>query len=186
MTFRPLRRADFPRVAAWLAEPLVARWWHHETSLAAVERDFGPIVDGRDATDIFFAALENWAFGLIQRYPIAAYPEYVEELSAVCAVPLGALSIDYFIGDPQALRRGLGTAMIATLVRDSWPCYPDAHEVLVPVAAGNIASWRALEGAGFRRIAEGDLEPDNPCDPRDHYIYRIGRPGTDDSQGTTG
>ena len=29
---RPLQRADFPLLARWLAEPLVARWWAHETT----------------------------------------------------------------------------------------------------------------------------------------------------------
>jgi aminoglycoside 6'-N-acetyltransferase len=29
-----------------------------------------------------------------------------------------------------------------------------------------------LERAGFERVAEGELEPDNPIDSRDHYIYR--------------
>ncbi len=175
MTFRPLRRADFPLLAGWLAEPLVARWWNHETSAAAVERDFGSTVDGQDATEMFLACATDRPFGLIQRYPIGAYPEYLDELSPVCPVPPGALSIDYFIGDPQARGRGLGAAMIATFVADSWVSFSQADDVIVPVAAGNRASWRALENAGFRRIAQGYLQPDNPCDPRDHYIYGIGR-----------
>jgi aminoglycoside 6'-N-acetyltransferase len=178
ITFRPLRRQDFPLLASWLAEPLVARWWNHETTPEAIERDFGPSVDGRDATEMFLACGSDQPFGLIQRYPISAYPEYLEELSPVCPVPPGALSVDYLIGDPQVRGGGLGAAMIATLVADSWACYPQADDVIVPVAAGNLASWRALERAGFRRIAEGHLEPDNPCDPRDHYIYRIERPPT--------
>ncbi|WP_242611122.1 GNAT family N-acetyltransferase [Blastococcus saxobsidens] len=27
VVLRPLRRSDFPMLAQWLAEPLVARWW---------------------------------------------------------------------------------------------------------------------------------------------------------------
>ena len=50
MEFRPLERTDFDLLAAWLAEPLVARWWNHETSPEALERDFGPTIDGNDAT----------------------------------------------------------------------------------------------------------------------------------------
>lgn len=173
--FRPLRRRDFPLLASWLAEPLVARWWNHETSPEAVERDFGPSVDGLDATEMFLACASDRPFALIQRYVISAYPDYVEELSSVCPVPSGALSVDYLIGDQQMRGRGLGAAMIAALVADSWAGCPQAHDVIVPVSAGNVASWRALEGAGFHRIAEGHLEPDNPCDPRDHYIYRIER-----------
>ena len=176
VTLRLLRREDFALLAAWLAEPLVARWWNHEFSPAAVERDFGPSVDGGEATEVFLAHVEGRPFGLVQRYAIGAYPEYLEELTPICTVPPGALSIDYLIGDPQARRRGLGTALIATTVADSWRCHPDADDIIVPVSVGNRASWRALEGAGFSRIAAGHLEPDNPVDSRDHYVYRVGRP----------
>ncbi len=94
VAFRSLRRRDFPLLARYLAEPLVARWWDHETAPEAVERDFGPNVDGHDATRIFLALWAGRPFGVIQRYPIAAYPDYVEELASVCPVPPGALSID--------------------------------------------------------------------------------------------
>jgi aminoglycoside 6'-N-acetyltransferase len=40
----------------------------------------------------------------------------------------------------------------------------------------NAASWRAVARAGFRRIAEGELNPDNPIDNRDHYLYQLDRP----------
>jgi aminoglycoside 6'-N-acetyltransferase len=172
LAFRPLRRADFPRLGRWLAEPLVARWWNHETSPGALERDFGPTVDGRDAGEAFVALAGERPFGFIQCYPLAAYPEYLAELTSVCEVPPGALSVDYFIGDPELRGRGLGAAMIAAFVAGAWARHPQAADVIVPVAAGNTASWRALERAGFRRIAVGELEPDNPRDPRDHYVYR--------------
>jgi hypothetical protein len=46
------------------------------------------------------------------------------------------------------------------------------------VAAGNGASWRALERAGFHRVAEGELTPDNAADPPDHVVYRLTRPAS--------
>jgi aminoglycoside 6'-N-acetyltransferase len=39
------------------------------------------------------------------------------------------------------------------------------------VAAGNVASRRALERAGFVRVAAGPLTPDNPIDPPDHVVH---------------
>ena len=164
---RPLTRDDFPMLARWLAEPLVARWWNHETSPEALEHDFGAAIDGREPTEVLVALLDGRPFGLVQRYPIAAYSDYLEELSALISVPPGAHSIDYLIGEPDLRRHGIGTAMIEAAVR------PVAADVIVPVAAGNRASWRALERAGFERVAEGELEPDNPADPRDHYVYRL-------------
>ena len=103
---------------------------------------------------MFLACVNDAPFGLIQRYPIGAYPEFVEELSPVCPVPTGALSIDYFIGDPQMRGRGLGAAMIATLVAASWVCCPQADDVIVPVAAGTVprgGPWRVPGSGGSRR-----------------------------------
>ena len=175
--FRPLRREDFPTLARWLAEPLVARWWDDDAWPEALERDFGPCIDGREPTEVFVVSADGEEFGLIQRYPVAAYPEDLAELAEVLPVPPGALSIDYFIGEPGHRGRGLGAAMIAAFVAQTWEAAPGAGEVLVPVAAGNTGSWRALERAGFTRAAEGELEPDNPRDPRDHVVYRLARLG---------
>ena len=175
IAFRPLRREDFGRLRTWLSDPVVARWWNHDVSPEAVERDFGPTVDGDDRTEMFVASLDARPVGFIQRYPIAAYAEYVEELGRVCDVPPGALSIDYLIGEPDARGHGVGSAMIRAFVAESWTAHPTARDVVVPVAAGNRASWRALEKAGFRRIAEGPMEPDNPIDPPDHVVYAIVR-----------
>jgi aminoglycoside 6'-N-acetyltransferase len=175
---RPLRRADLPLLARWLAEPLVARWWHHQTTPEAVERDFGPCIDGAEPTTVYLGCVDGQPYGLVQIYAIASYPEYVEELATVCEVPPGALSIDYLVGEPTARGRGLGAGMIAAAVARGFADHPEAHDVLVPVAVGNIASWRALRRAGAIWYADGELTPDNPVDPRDHVVHRFPRPAT--------
>jgi aminoglycoside 6'-N-acetyltransferase len=172
----PLRRADFPLLAQWLAEPLVDRWWAHDTAPEAVERDFGPAVDGAEPTRLYLGWADGRPVGLVQIYAIAAYPEYVIELTGVCVVPPGALSIDYLIGEPSARGRGLGAGLIAAAVARGLADHPEARDVLVPVAAANVASWRALQRAGFEWYAEGELTPDNPIDPRDHVVHRFVRP----------
>src|SRR2546421_6297535 len=53
--------------------------------------------------------------------------------------------------------------MIVAILADTWARCPQTDEVVVPAAVGNVASWRALERAAFRRIAEGGLTPDNPA-----------------------
>ncbi len=185
MELRPLRRADLPQLGRWLAQPRVARGWHHHSSPEVVERDFGPSLDGEDVTALYVAEHVGAPFGLVQVYPIEAYPEYVQELAPVCPVPPGSLSIDYLVGEPSARGRGLGTAMIAAAVARGFADHPDAGEVLVPVAAANEASWRALERAGGTRYAVGELEPDNPVDTRDHVVHRFVRPTTGSRQRPT-
>jgi aminoglycoside 6'-N-acetyltransferase len=173
---RPLRRADFPLLARWLAEPLVARWWAHETTPEAVERDFGPAVDGAEPARMYLGWAEGRPIGFVQVYALADCPEYAAELVGVCAVPPGALSIDYLIGEPSARGRGLGAELIAAGVGRGFADHPGAQEVLVPVAAANVASRRALRRAGAEEYAEGELTPDNPVDPRDHVVHRLARP----------
>jgi aminoglycoside 6'-N-acetyltransferase len=172
---RPLRRADLPLLCRWLAEPLVARWWHDDATPEAVEAQYGPSVDGVDPTAVYLGMHDGQPFGLVQVYAFADEPEFLAELSAVCPVPPGALSIDYLIGEPSARGRGLGAALIAAAVARGFADHPQAEDVLVPVARGNEASWRALRRAGATWYAEGRLTPDNPIDPRDHVVHRFVR-----------
>jgi aminoglycoside 6'-N-acetyltransferase len=172
---RPLRRADFPLLCRWLAEPLVARWWDDDATPDAVEQQYGPSVDGEDPTAVYLGVHDGQPFGLVQVYAFADEPESLAELSAVCPVPPGALSIDYLVGEPDARGRGLGAAMIAAAVARGFADHPEAADVLVPVVTGNEASWRALRRAGATWYAAGELVPDNPIDPPDHVVHRFTR-----------
>lgn len=176
LTWRPLAAGDLPMLAGWLAEPAVARWWHHDSTSAGVERDFGPSVRGEEPGEDLVVLLDERPIGLLQRSVIADYPEDLEEFGALVEVPANAVELDYLIGDPDLRGRGLGRRLIAAAVRDTWTSRPGTPAVLVAVVAANVASWRAVEGAGLTRVAEGLMEPDNPVDDPLHYVYRVDRP----------
>lgn len=175
ISWRPVVPGDFPLLGRWLAQPYVARWWNHETSPEAVERDFGSTAREEPAEDLL-ALLDGRPFGLAQRSRIIDYPEERDELAALVAVPDDAMTIDYLIGRPDLLGRGVGTRMVASLLDATWREHPDAGCVVVAVSAANAASRRVLEKAGLARVAEGELEPDNPVDDRWHVVYRVDRP----------
>ena len=174
--FRRVERADFPLLARWLATEPVRRWWCHEWSPEAVERDFGPSVDGLEPNEDWLALVDGEPVGLVQRSRVADYEENLRDFASLVEVPAGAATLDYLVGDPQRLGRGLGTSMIAAMVERTWRDLPDAPCVLVAVVAANTASWRALEKAGFRVVASGDLPPDNPVDDPLHHVLRLDRP----------
>lgn len=176
ISWRRLDEPDFPLLRRWLEQPHVARWWNHETSPDAVARDFGPAARGEEPSQDLLMLLDAEPFGLVQRYLFTDYPEYVAELAGQVEVPRGAMSIDYLIGDSRLVGQGLGTRMIQAVVQATWADRPEATAVLVPVHARNVASWRTLEKAGLRRVADVSLEPDNPIDDRAHHLYRIDRP----------
>lgn len=174
--FRRVGRADFPLLARWLATEPVRRWWCHEWSAEAVERDFGPSVDGLEPNEDWLAEAGGLPFGLVQRSRVADYADNLAHFSSLVDVPSGAVTLDYLLGDPDRLGQGLGTAMVAAMVQKTWRDLPDAPAVLVAVVAANTASWRALEKVGFARVASGDLPPDNPLDNPLHHVYRLDRP----------
>lgn len=176
ITFRRLREHDLPLIGSWLAQPHVHRWWHHDSSPEAVARDFGATLRGEERNEDLLVLLDGEPVGLVQRCRLDDYPDYREELAALTEVPSGTLTIDYLLGPPDAIGQGLGPRVIAAACADAWAAYADAPAVVVPVAAANTRSWRALEKAGFTRTAEGDLEPDNPIDDRWHFVYRRDRP----------
>jgi aminoglycoside 6'-N-acetyltransferase len=174
ITWRRLVPDDLPLLAQWLAEPGVHRWWYHDP--AAVEADFGPALRGEEPGEDLVVSLDGRPVGLVQRSRIADYAADLTDFLRVADVPDEAVSVDYLVGSPGDRGHGLGPAIIAAVVADTWTTYPLAPAVLVAVVAANRASWRALEKAGFRRVAEGDLPPDNPIDDPRHVVYRIDRP----------
>ncbi|GAA3623682.1 hypothetical protein GCM10022223_45860 [Kineosporia mesophila] len=175
ITWRRVVEDDFPLLLEWLAEPLVKRWWNHETTAEAVEHDFGASARGQEPNQDWLALLDDDPFGLIQRSAFADYPEFRDPLARITEVPTGAMSLDYFVAASTLRGQGLGVRMISSMVTRTWVDHPGAPCIIVPVAAGNRRSWRALEKAGFTRVAEGDLEPDNPIDPPLHVVYRLDR-----------
>jgi aminoglycoside 6'-N-acetyltransferase len=176
ISFRRVGTDDFPLLATWLSHPHVSRWWNHEFTPEAVLRDFGPSARGEEPNEDLLALDHGRPVGLLQRSFWHDYPEYVQEVAHILAVPENAVTIDYLIGELADTGHGLGPAIIRAAVADTWRTHPRAEEIIVPVVAGSQASWRALEKAGFTRIAQGDLAPDNPIDPPRHVIYRIDRP----------
>ena len=172
---RPLTRDDLPALARWLAEPLVARWWSENTP-DRVEEDFGRHLEGT-STEYLVVVVDGVDAGMLQRYPLSADPAGVDELTAGgVEVPDGAWSMDYLIGVPTARGRGIGAAMAARAVAEIWSRHADASCVIVPVNAENPRSWGALLRAGFRRLPDAELTPDNPGDTPLHAICRIDRP----------
>jgi aminoglycoside 6'-N-acetyltransferase len=176
LTWRHVTPEDLPLLTRWLAAPHVARWWHHETSTQAVERDFGASARQEEPNEDLLALLDGVPIGLLQRSFLHDYPEDLTELAMITDVPARAMTIDYLIGEPGNVGCGIGTDLIRSALKQLWADHKDAECVIVVVHADNIASWRALEKAGLTRVASGDMEPDNPIDDRRHHVYRVNRP----------
>jgi TolB-like protein len=54
--------------------------------------------------------------------------------------------------------------------------YPEISGVVFGLQQANIASWRALENAGYSRVWAGDFDSDDPTDAGPSFVYRRVRP----------
>ena len=173
--FRPLTREDFALLAAWLDEPHVARWWPDPHGPEDLEATFGPTIDGTDLAEVRIVTVDGAPVGLVQRYRLRDEPAWRAAL-APSGVPDDAFGIDYLIGDPDHIGRGLGSRMIAAFVADSWSRYPETTACVVGVHRDNRRSVRALERVGFVPVWEGELDSGDPSDHGPQGVLVLPRP----------
>jgi aminoglycoside 6'-N-acetyltransferase len=172
---RPLERADLPLVRRWLQQPHVARWWLQDVTAEQQLQEYADRVTGRGdtATTILIVVEQDDGqrpVGWCQWYRWEDYPDEARELEA----DPGDVGLDYALGEPAAIGRGLGTAMIAALVNEVRRHHPGCGFVVEPDAA-NAGSRRVLEHNGFELVEIRPLafEPND----RPMAIYRLGGGG---------
>lgn len=173
--FRQVAPADFALLGEWLSRPHVHRWWNHEFTPEAVERDFGPTARGEEPAEDLLAVEQGRPFGLCQRSRWHDYPDELAAYVPYVAIPPDAMTIDYLIGEAGQAGRGRGTDLVRALAADTFATHRGAGCLIVPVATGNTASWRVLEKAGFGYLGRAEAEPDNPEDPPAQFVYRLDR-----------
>jgi RimJ/RimL family protein N-acetyltransferase len=105
--------------------------------------------------------------GWCQWYPYNAYPAEADAIGARA----GDCGIDYAIGEPAAIGRGLGTEMIAALVKEVRRHHPSCGVIADPDAR-NLGSRQVLERNGFSLIAVRTVATEPTDDPV--AIYRLG------------
>ncbi len=178
-----MTEADLPAVEAWLRLPHVARWWTPDTTAEAEigkyreripperdpqERDRHKRVrpDRKPVTHMLMVVVDSAPVGWCQWYLWADYPAEAEAIGAHD----GEIGIDYAIGDPAQIGRGVGTTLIATLVTEIRRRHPDAGFLTTPEAA-NTASRRVLEKNGFSLVAVRPVATEASDAPM--AIYRL-------------
>jgi aminoglycoside 6'-N-acetyltransferase len=138
-SFRRMSTADLPLIRRWLAEPHVSAWWgdpNEQFELIREDLD-------QPAIDQFIVASEDRLFGYIQSYDPAACP-----VQPFGTQPARTRGIDQFIGEPDMIARGHGSAFIRTfitrLLADGTP------RVLTDPAPANTRAVHAYRKAGFQ------------------------------------
>jgi aminoglycoside 6'-N-acetyltransferase len=137
--FRPAARQDLPLLQRWLLTPEVVRWWGDPADQAALLR--GDLDEPSMVMRI--VSLEGRAFAYAQDYEVHVWPQ-----PHFAHLPAGSRAIDSFIGAPDMIGRGHGSAYLRLLAQrlrvEGAPVVaidPDQH---------NLRARRAYEKAGFR------------------------------------
>jgi aminoglycoside 6'-N-acetyltransferase len=144
--FRPMSAQDLALVRVWQMTAHVQEWWDDDPITLASEDE--------PATDQYIVAIDGRPFAYLQCYLQSAYPE-----NGLGNHPPGTRGIDQFIGEPDLLGRGHGSAFIRAFVDDL--LVAGLPRVITDPSLANARAVRAYVKAGFRLDREVDT-PDGP------------------------
>ncbi|HKU99501.1 MAG TPA: GNAT family N-acetyltransferase [Vineibacter sp.] len=152
IALRALALGDLPQIARWLAYPHVAsRWDPPHVALPAMVRD----IDAAD-TSPFIIIARGRAVGYLQIYAATGSTFWAGH-----DLPHETFGLDLFVGEPDALRRGYGSASLALAAAHLFDI-PGVARVQGDPGPDNKASLRAFEKAGFEH--RGPITtPDGPA-----------------------
>jgi aminoglycoside 6'-N-acetyltransferase len=138
--FRPMTEDDLPLVRRWLAMPHVTEWWGKtEEQYALVSEDLSS-----PSMDQFVVMSDDRPFAYLQCYDPTAWPE-----NGLGDHPAGTRGIDQFIGEPDMLDRGHGSAFIRLFIDNLLSA--GTPRALTDPDPANERAIRAYENAGFRK-----------------------------------
>ncbi len=128
-------------VRNWLETPHVAEWWGDP------DEQFVLVRDDLDHPSMqqFIVAIDDRPFAYLQCYDPTAWPD-----NGFGAQPKGTRGMDQFIGEPDMIARGHGSALIRNfiegLVQSGTP------RVVTDPDPDNARAVRAYEKAGFEKV----------------------------------
>jgi len=148
--FRPMTSDDLPVIRQWLARPHVREWWgdpSEQYDLVSGDLD-------EPAMDQFIVSAGSSDFAYLQCYELTAWN------SGFGAHPRGTRGIDLFIGEPDMIGRGHGSAFIRAFVDER--LRRGAPRMVTDPDPSNTRAVRAYEKAGFEKAGMVDT-PDGPA-----------------------
>ncbi len=148
VTLRAMTHGDLSQVTAWRQQPHLHRWWKADgrPSLERVSEQYGADIDGTTPTRIWIAEVNGRSVGFVQDYRISDYPEY-----ALLAPDPDAIGVDYAIGPPEWVGRGLGLRIMWSWMLTARHRFPDAAAYFAAPDHRNRASVRMLDKLGFNQ-----------------------------------
>lgn len=163
---RELRSSDLELVRAWLDEPHVARWYLLGSTAGNELEELRRCLEGIEPTHLLTVVDDDRPIGWCQWYCCADYPDHA---AAIGAKP-GDIGIDYAIGDPSCIGRGVGTELVSVLVEHVRELHPGSGIIADPQGA-HVASCRVLAHNGFALLGVRPVATEPTDDPM--AVYRL-------------
>ncbi len=137
--FRPMTPADLPLIQHWLALPHVREWWGDP------REQYGLVSGDLDepTMDQFIFSKAGSPFGYIQCYDLTEWN------TGFGPQPPGTRGVDLFIGEPDMIERGHGSALLRCFVDDL--LRKGLPRVVTDPDPANRRAVRVYENAGFEK-----------------------------------
>jgi len=139
--FRAMTANDLPLVLRWLGQPHVVEWWgdtQEQFDLVSGDLDV-------EAMDQFIVSLDERPIAYVQSYEPDAWPG-----NGLGRHPAGTRGIDQFIGEPDMIGRGHGSALVRAFADRLLA--EGAPRVITDPDPENARAIRAYGKAGFEKI----------------------------------
>jgi aminoglycoside 6'-N-acetyltransferase len=161
ISLRAMGRGDLPDLLRWRQAEHVMRWWVHDGAPTAeeIESRYGPRIDGMSPTRMWVTEVNGRSVGFVQDYVIGDYPDY----AVLCPDPR-AIGVDYAIGEPEWIGRGLGARALWAWMLRAQRRFPDATSYFAAPDHRNRASLRVLAKVGFTEGVWFDQDHDDQTD----------------------
>lgn len=147
LTFAPLEADHFPLLLKWLETPHVKVWWDSRIKWTPklIQKKYDNYVKNCKLMNAYIFCVDHIPIGYIQCYNKYDFPrehDYLIKLPKACA------AIDWYIGEPAFISRGIGTMALKKFL-DSY-VFPSFDSVFVDPDTANVSAIRAYEKAGFK------------------------------------
>jgi RimJ/RimL family protein N-acetyltransferase len=153
---------DQSMIEDWLARPHIREWLHGEglkTTLQSLAESF----EGSSDFQHWIVYDSETPFGYLLTSEIDPQEEF---FAAVHFSGDKAITLDVFIGEPDYLGKGFGTAMIKQLIQ--WQ-FADVSDVIIDPEVANERAVHVYQKLGFR-IIETFIAPWHPVP---HYLMHM-------------
>jgi RimJ/RimL family protein N-acetyltransferase len=153
LEFRRFAPEHVELMFGWLRRPHVAEWWSDPPSRDEIRAKY---VDGHDV-DPYIVYRDGNPIAFIQSYVAmnAGDGWWEDERDP------GVVGIDQFIGEPECLNKGVGTAMIRAFT-DRLLADARVTKIQVDPRPDNARAIRCYEKVGFTGVGRVDT-PDGPA-----------------------